>query len=450
MLSDSALRWLQSLFRERIHAQARLWRRPDAALVMTIEGNDGWVRFAEQFDAFESAAADAPCAWWDSRAEGWSSALGFETMPAPCISQPLEPLVRQEAGGWWLGYDLPSLFWWALSRKEEVGDRPRDGHDRFPAAASHALRHGYLDRPVVDEWVQLLRQIAARCWPQLTLTRSEFRMCPSHDVDFPSRYAFRTPSGVIRELGIDLLRRHRPLNLLTAAGVLLGSGKALRRSDPANTFDWLMDLSERHGARSAFYFICGRTAPAMDAAYEPEDRAIRALLSEIHARGHEIGLHPSYGTYLEPGRLAEEAARLRRVCDAASIEQDTWGGRMHYLRWRTPATLYGWQLAGMNYDSTLGYADHVGFRCGTCHEYQAFDPVADCALDLRIRPLVAMEGTVMSSQYMGLGTGAAAFAALAALKDRCRAVGGQFTLLWHNSELGEPPLRDLYRAVIEH
>lgn len=38
------------------------------------------------------------------------------------------------------------------------------------------------------------------------------------------------------------------------------------------------------------------------------------------------------------------------------IQQAEWGGRMHYLRWKTPTTLYGWEQAGMTYDSTLSYA----------------------------------------------------------------------------------------------
>ncbi len=63
----------------------------------------------------------------------------------------------------------------------------------------------------------------------------------------------------------------------------------------------------------------------------------------------------------------------------------------------------------MSYDSTLGYADHAGFRCGTCFEYPAFDPVADKQLNLRIRPLIAMECSVTADRYMGLGTGSDAF-----------------------------------------
>jgi len=46
--------------------------------------------------------------------------------------------------------------------------------------------------------------------------------------------------------------------------------------------------------------------------------------------------------------------------------------------------LRAWADAGMDYDSTLSYADRPGFRCGTCSEYPAFDPVAGEAPTARL------------------------------------------------------------------
>ena len=121
---------------------------------------------------------------------------------------------------------------------------------------------------------------------------------------------------------------------------------------------------------------------------------------------------------------------------------------MHYLRWETPTTLHGWEQAGMTYDSTLSYADHAGFRCGTCHEYPAFDPVARRPLALRTRPLIAMDCTVMASRYMGLGTSEAAYDAFAKLRRACERVNGNFTLLWHHTQVVTSQERELYQAVI--
>jgi hypothetical protein len=217
---------------------------------------------------------------------------------------------------------------------------------------------------------------------------------------------------------------------------------------PANTFDWIMDVYEQHGLKSAFYFICGRTDASKDADYELEHPAIRELMRRIHARGHEIGLHPSYNSYQSPPTVLNEATRLRRFAHEEVIDQVEWGGRMHYLRWEHPTTLQAWDQAGMTYDITLSYADRYGCRCGTCFRYPAFDPVADQALNLRIRPLIAMECTVIAKRYMNLGTGEAALAKFTQLRQVCRAVEGCFTILWHNTQLESTDQRRLYEAVL--
>jgi len=120
---------------------------------------------------------------------------------------------------------------------------------------------------------------------------------------------------------------------------------------------------------------------------------------------------------------------------------------MHFLRWRHPTTLYGWEKASFDYDSTLGYADHAGFRCGTCFEYPAFDPLSDKELNVHIRPLVAMDVTI--SNYMGLGFGSDAYDKLTELKKACQAVDGTFTLLWHNNQLLTKQAKQLYGSLLE-
>ncbi|NYT62135.1 hypothetical protein H0A66_07385 [Alcaligenaceae bacterium] len=369
-------------------------------------------------------------------------------MPTPGAQNTQRPLIEASITGYTIHYDILGFAYWMLSRQEEVGRTDLDEHGRFPATSSHAAKHNYLERPVVDEWLAILAQVIARVWPQLTLKKHSLRMRLTHDVDTPARYGFLNLPGLFRAMAGDILRRRKPLDALKAPVIWLGSKERLHTSDPYNTFDWIMDMSEQHTLTSAFYFICGRTRPSHDALYNPRHPAIRELMRRIHSRGHEIGLHPSYNTYQNPDSIVSEARELRDICHAEGIAQDNWGGRMHYLRWQTPGTLYGWEQAGMAYDSTLSYADRPGFRCGTCHEYQALDPVSGQALHLRIRPLIAMECTVMAPRYMNLGSGEKALNKFSDLKASCRAVGGAFTLLWHNSLLEQQQERALYKNVL--
>ena len=437
--------WLQQLIAERLSAEISLQIKADPHPAYQLWYASRSIQIPAWEWGFGDAVAD--CGEFDAEREGWQAPLE-RSLPAPGIARLREPLIEAAPDGYILHYDVLGLACWMLSRAEEFGRMDLDGHGRFPATSSHAHRHGYLSRPVVDEWFKLLRQVARRMWPELKLSEPGFEVQVSHDVDRPSEYAFCRPRQVLRGVAGDLLRRRDWRSAALRPWAWFWNRK-LHAADPYNTFQWLMDASERRGLRSAFYFVCGRTEPRFDPQYEVDGPAIRGLIRCIHGRGHEVGLHPSYGTYLDAEAIGRETRTLRRVCAEERVSQDSWGGRMHYLRWSAPTTLWAWQNAGLTYDATLGYADHTGFRCGTCFEYTAFDPTASQRLRLRIRPLIAMDATVLSESYMALGATPAARDELVKLKGSCRAVGGSFTLLWHNSSLASHEERRLYEEVLD-
>ncbi|MBA2777336.1 polysaccharide deacetylase family protein [Billgrantia kenyensis] len=445
--AEPVLAWLEQILLERFGLPLRLERDGPERLYLRHAQAPGVILFDRLQPGFYLAGVDLPHTQWDAAEECFSAPLGLP-LPAPGAASLPRPLIEPTREGVAVHYDILGLTYWMLSRQEEVEAQHLDRHCRFPASASHGGRHGYLERPVVDEWLAVLGQVILRQWPQVELRQHRFAIRPTHDVDRPSRYGFARDVKLARVMLGDAVRHRRPQALLVGPWIRLRTRRRLHPLDPLNTFDWLMDVSDKHGLTSAFYFICGRTDPRKDADYEPEHPAMRHLMRRIHERGHEVGLHPSYHTFRNPKELANEARRLRRVCAEEGIEQRLWGGRMHYLRWQMPLTLQGYEQAGIDYDTTLSYAEAPGFRCGTCHEYPAFDPVKGEALALRIRPLIVMEASVISPLYLGLGTGESAFERFSLLKARCRAVDGTFTLLWHNSELTTSAQRELYERVL--
>lgn len=445
--TPAALDWIQNVLKERYgHIFTLHLSESNSEISLYLPGNDRCIKFPLSGSTFVRVDSDLPCAAWPCRAEGWTTIFSADLL-APGAAKLPSPLISTTDNGWHIGYDILGFTYWMLTRQEEVGRADLDAHGRFSAISSHAYKYGYLERPIVDEWLHVLGQLIIRTWPNLTLTQHKFGIKLSHDVDIPSRYGFASTKGLLRAMVGDVLKRGDVKNALRAPWIRVNTRGALHPHDPFNTFDWIMELSEHHGLKSAFYFICGRTS-SMDAAYEPEHPAIRTLMRRMHERGHEIGLHPSYGTYQKPELIALEAHRLRAILAEENIQQNEIGGRMHYLRWEQPTTLRAWADAGMDYDSTLSYADRPGFRCGTCFEYPAFDPVGDEALKLRVRPLIVMESSVIDASYLGLGAGEAAQMKFAQLKDACRAVKGSFTVLWHNSALTDQINRNIYIGLL--
>ena len=70
------------------------------------------------------------------------------------------------------------------------------------------------------------------------------------------------------------------------------------------------------------------------------------------------------------------------------------GGRQHYLRFDVSSTWKFWEKGGFAYDSTVGYAEHEGFRCGTCHPYVPFIIDEDRVCRVQEVPLIVMDGTL--------------------------------------------------------
>jgi hypothetical protein len=428
--------------------------RADVAITCSNDAHEQELVLADQL--FQTAPAEwltpaslpqEPLAQWNTTQSPVRAPLVSPQLPVifgECL--PCGSFMQVSEQGVRVGIDVLGSAFFMLSRYEELVRPDRDAWERFPASASLALRAGFLTRPIVNEYLEVLWWALRRLWPSLPRKQRSFRILLSHDVDEIFCVADRTAAQLVRSLAADLVLRRSP----GLAARRMRSCWQVRRGDLAadlcNTFNRVMDLSEQHGLRSAFYFMAGKTGGLLDAAYAMADPWVRDLLRRIHARGHEIGLHPSYNTFRDPAQIKREFETLQGVALAESVHQKTWGGRQHFLRWEAPTTWQAWANAGLTYDSTLAYADQVGFRCGACYEFPVFNLRTREALRLHERPLIVMEVTAL--EYMRL-TPAQAHAVIGDLRERCRLFDGDFTLLWHNSRLVNTLEVELYERLLD-
>ncbi len=394
-----------------------------------------------------AALPPSPSRWQPVATRGSGALTVGERLPV-IYGSPAAPLSVQSADGQdiHLGVDVFGSAFFMLTRFEEVVVTTRDHYGRFPASSSVAHSERFLGLPIVDAYVELLWSALKNLWPRLTRRRRAFRLWLTHDVDRPLAFLGHRAPHLMRQLGADLVvRRDLPL-----AGRRLRSWGAIPKGDyhldPYNTFDFLMTVSERHHVPSAFYFLASEEISDRNGFYTLANPWIRSLMSRIHRRGHEVGFHAGFDTYLDPQRTAEEYQRLRSVTSELGVAQDCWGGRQHYLRWENPCTWENWEHAGLDYDSTPAFADLIGFRFGTCHQFPAFHLHERRPMRLQERPLHVMDGSLFD--YMKLTPDAALHAVLA-LARQCRRYQGTFTLLWHNSSLPTVSQRRWYEALTD-
>jgi peptidoglycan/xylan/chitin deacetylase (PgdA/CDA1 family) len=404
-----------------------------------------------------------------SSAECWLSETSLPAQPlprwtvhrddlAPVLADPRVPIIFGESGfgdgaaGFseagdhaMLSLDVFGSAFFMLSRYEEAVLRERDEYDRFPAKASLAYREGFLFRPIVDEYVEILWTSMTRLWPGLQRKQRSFGSFITCDVDHPYHPSAASLPRLVRRTAGRLIRPRCLADVIAPVRNYVASRNGDWRNDPYyHAVDWIMDVNERAGNVVAFNFIPENTDPALDGICSIEESAIKAMIKRIGDRGHEIGIHPGYNTYLSRRAIFSGKNKLQRVMAQQRIGQAIAGGRQHYLRWstRTPAL---WEAAGLEYDSTLGYASHAGFRCGTSHSYPMYDLHERKALKLRQRPLICMEFSVAC--LMGYGFTDAALGIMKTLKNAARLFNGTFTLLWHNDFEAEGA-REIYCEII--
>ena len=340
--------------------------------------------------------------------------------------------------------DIFGSIFFLISRYEElVLETELDDHARFPHEASVAHNAGFLKFPLADAYTELLSAAVRRLWPRAALTEWEYRVVLSHDVDMPLARWYPGVSALVRSAVGDVVKRKEPLLALRRAASW--ARVIPTAQDPWNCFGFLMDVAEQHNLSATFNFLAQDRGNPLEGQYALADPWIGELMRSIHRRGHEIGLHATYTAHEDPARLSDEFQALLTACRRLDIGQSRWGVRHHFLRW-TPRAWRSAADAGLDFDTTVGYGRHTGFRAGTGRPYSTYDLINHQDLSLSERPLLVMDATL--SYYWKLSPDVAIRTAVE-VADQCRRFGGSFSLLWHNSSLASRRERLWYRELVE-
>lgn len=320
-----------------------------------------------------------------------------------------------------INYDLIASAFYLLSGWQEYHSTERDRFGRYSYNASVQAKHGFITRPFVNYYFDILKEVAEQVHGfslghSLWGTHS-FATCLTHDID-------RLHSAW-KVAGLPLLRAKR-LNSFFR----LQSRKLVRNDAWFNIWE-VMALAEQHRLKATYFWMAnnGKYNGHPNADYDVAQPTYSNLIRHLRQQGHEVALHGSFGTSASCSQLLSEAAKLHvRVK----------GNRYHYLQYqpeRTPQVLEESQL---DYDSTLGFAEHFGFRNSFCHPFYPFDFKNRRACSYVELPLILMDTTLYSPNYMNLQPSEVP-PLLQGMLEEIRRFNGLFTLLWHNENISDFP-----------
>lgn len=345
--------------------------------------------------------------------------------------------------------DFFGLSFFLLTGLNELLDNTRDKHGRFPGKSSISFKMGFLDRPVVDEYATMIKNIILHLDCSYTFSNNIGKTVVTCDVDWPFNPRLKQVRHAVMGALTELLE-HKDFK--SAMGIVLDfvlSKLAVNREDKfLKSVYWIMEENEKLDNQVVFFFIPSNTSK-LDTDYTLSSGTLGDILRDIHERGHVIGTHPGYHTVDNEENFKTIVNTLSQAAEKAGIQIHEFHNRQHFLRWDINTTAQTLSKLGVDFDYTCGYPDVAGFKAGTAHRFTMFDLVSQSPLQIRQVPLIAMECTVIGSRYEGLGYSEEALQRFQSLKFNALKHGGDFNLLWHNSELVREKDKKMYLEIIK-
>lgn len=343
--------------------------------------------------------------------------------------------------------DIIASSFFLLSRYEELLSNREDKYKRFPAEESLCYKEGLLCQPIVNDYLSLLET-----WIDsfsLGLTRKpswpdgkRFAVCLTHDVDHVKRWRIKSIL-VEAKCCFDLLVRKRKLSSSIKRGLKVLDSVA-KRENPWWNFEEIIEKEKEYGFSSSFYFLAGKRHP-LDGSYKINEAPVQALIKGLASRGVEVGLHGSHTSYKDEQRLSEELQALSQVAGNVS------GIRQHNLRFDSQETFAIQEKLGFKYDTTLGFAQHEGWRSSFSFPYHPWNFRQNRPFKILEIPLTIMDATLSEVEHRGL-TAEEAWEATKKILSATEQSGGCATLLWHNShfdDLHAPGFGEVYEKALK-
>lgn len=334
--------------------------------------------------------------------------------------------------------DIIASTYFLISRYEEYlnPNSNRDPHGRYIGKQSVPAQAGFIHRPIVEEYGELLRNLLQQAGvPLLPIPQQINHIYLTHDIDSITNY--RRIRGLIG----GILRRE---NITTILKSLFNI-----HNDPAYTFPWILNQDNQLPQATQIYFVkAARQASGLDRpAYNLVGKNFTHLKKEILTSSPKaiFGLHASYKSGNIPDIISDE----RKLLQYAIENQQITTSRHHYLRSLQPNDMEALIDARITDDYTMGYADIAGFRLGTCRAVRFINPATRKLTSLTLHPLTIMDCTLSEPHYMNL-TYKEALSYSQILINETKQHNGDLCLLWHNTRFTNNDYHSqLYSQIIK-
>lgn len=346
-------------------------------------------------------------------------------------------------------HDILKASFYLLSGYQEYICEKKDKHSRFPFTESVQFNLGFATKPMVNYYFKIITE-GLKKFGELTNYKIESKsplietcFCLSHDVDRINFYSVAN----IKLFAKSLVGKNKSgyskkqLPSLLIQNILNNFFRF--KEDPYWNFKWLRKIEKDLGINSTFYFLLDGLKNK-DAFFKMSDPKIKELITFLEYEQCEIGVHGTTNSYNNQDELNRCIKLINKVVQNKAI-----GIRQHYLKFDHPITFQIQQKVGLKYDSTLGFAEHEGFRNSFAHPFKPFDFEKQQMMEIWEVPLLIMDRTLFDYRNLSFQE---AQKTIENLFNEVDNFNGVFSLLWHNSYFDEtlkPGITSFYQNTLE-
>ncbi|MBL4652177.1 MAG: hypothetical protein JKY53_04825 [Flavobacteriales bacterium] len=338
-----------------------------------------------------------------------------EEIPFLFDSEQQYPIIEVKNNQVVVNLDIVAPAFYFLSGWQEYNSPHRDSIGRFPYEASIQKKLDIIDLPVVNYYFDILKTAIEKAFEiELKVDLWEGKetgVFLSHDID-------KINSGWL-EGGFNELKKGKPLSAFRVASQR-GIGK-----DVWFNFDDITELEKRYQATSTFFFLPekGKYKGVNNADYSISEIKVIDSIINLNKNNYSIGLHGSYGSSFESGKLRNELQ---------NVPVKTTTNRFHFLSWEQRLTPSILDNSEIEKDCSLGFSEHYGYRNGMCHPFNLFDLKHDKMVKVIEYPLHLMDTTFQQKKYLNIDK-LEIPKVFEKLHSEAKKFNGFTSVLWHNN-----------------
>jgi len=279
----------------------------------------------------------------------------------------------------YFGFDILESIFFHLSRVEELDLKRDQLNDRGQIKESDILvvknkieKIPHVDI-IVESFLETLTEQPIQKTTGVTVT---------HDIDFIEKY--KSPLSFLNITAKSILKTQK---IKPIVDQYLKTRRD-KTNDPYNTF--LELLRKEKSVSKKIYFLVGGKHK-FDNTYSLSHPTFLEAIKLSIKRGYDIGIHPSYDSWKSEELVIAEKKKLE-----TAIGKEISISRQHYLHFdieETPSVLL---KAGIREDSSIGFTERIGFRCGTGFPYFLYDFKKEQKSALLELPLVYMDSAAIN------------------------------------------------------